>query len=174
MSKVRYCLIDGAQQYGTDILELLAESDNEFVPPLSSRSSTTQKNLNETTQYADTSRYFEKMKTQQFILAIYKNKVAGFLSYIPGIIIEELCEWGEIEYVSTIIVRKNMRKKRIATNLYRVLIERSSSRKIVTRTWSTNTGHINLLGKLAFNEILRIENGRGEGIDTVYFGREII
>jgi len=40
---------------------------------------------------------------------------------------------------------------------------------IVTRTWSTNISHSNLLHKLSFKEIKHIINHRGNGINTVYY-----
>jgi ribosomal protein S18 acetylase RimI-like enzyme len=50
--------------------------------------------------------------------------------------------------------------------------EKYADRNIFTRTWSTNTAHISILKKYNFREIHRIENDRGEGIDTVYFSRK--
>jgi RimJ/RimL family protein N-acetyltransferase len=43
---------------------------------------------------------------------------------------------------------------------------------LFTRTWSTNAAHIAILGKFGFSQIARIENDRGEGIDTVYFAKK--
>jgi hypothetical protein len=42
-----------------------------------------------------------------------------------------------------------------------------------TRTWSTNASHLDLLDELGFDLIKRVEDDRGDGIDTVYYGIEI-
>lgn len=75
-------------------------------------------------------------------------------------------------YISTLIVHPDMRRRGIANKLYARMLKKHSTRYIFTRTWSTNMGHIRILSTLKFYEHLRLEDDRGEGIDTVYFRRE--
>lgn len=44
---------------------------------------------------------------------------------------------------------------------------------VTTRTWSTNHSHIHVLMKLGFELVKKIDNSRGEGVDTVYY-RKIV
>ena len=41
---------------------------------------------------------------------------------------------------------------------------------VTTRTWDSNDRHLDLLSDLGFELLTRIEDDRGEGIDTVYYG----
>lgn len=162
------------QKYSEDIRELLKEADREFVPPLSSRIGTTQNTFGSSGEATDDIEpYFRNIKKQWAIIAVANGKVLGFMSLIPNHNIPNISESFERNiYLSTIIVKKEFRKSGIAEKLYDALLSRFNDRRIFTRTWSLNTGHLHLLDKKDFYEILNEENGRGEGIDTVYYCHE--
>ena len=84
-------------------------------------------------------------------------------------------------YISTICVRKEFRRKGITEQMY-WYIENSlpkdmSSQYVSTRTWSTNISHINLLKKRNYEITHTIRNDRilkdGTKVDTVYFGKNL-
>ena len=161
-----------SQEYAKSIWELLQANDQEFVPPLSDRISTTQQNF-EIDSNIQTENglnlYFHNMIKQSFILALEKKQVVGFLSYIPN---HNLCINSKsiiCDYVTTIIINAKYRKQGIARKMYKHLFSISVSPAFATRTWSTNLAHIKLLDSEGFQLFLRIPNDRGLGIDTVYY-----
>ena len=60
---------------------LLAEADNEFVPPLSSRSSSTQQNFSNTLQSDNITTYFEQLKNQRFAVVFEEGELIAFVSF---------------------------------------------------------------------------------------------
>lgn len=152
------------KEYQQQIRNLLILCDNEFVPPLSSRISSTQQQLkNAMPQNHFVDNYFACLCDQMNCILVEDNKVIGFVSYIENTV-------TELEvYISTIIVNPDYRRKRYAQELYRHILTCYPDTKIRVRTWSTNVGHINLLNHLGFTEYRRIKDDRGEGIDTIYF-----
>ncbi len=163
------------KRYLDDVLALLTESDQDFVPPLSSRSSTTQSYFEAgATQGSSVAAYFEKLRKQPIFLALQDGKVVGFLSIIkrytyPGIAFEK--KYADNVYVSTVVVSKAHRGCGIAVQMYRALLTKFSTKYILTRTWSTNEHHIKILRSYRFDKFEVRPNDRGHGIDTVYFCR---
>ena len=157
-----------------EVYALLAESDQDFVP-LSSRTSTTQSYFEEDAVKGSSVReYFEKLKKQPIFLALQDGKVVGFISLIkrytyPGIAFEK--KYADNVYVSTIVVAKACRGCGYAVLLYRALLQKFSTKYILTRTWSTNEHHIKILRSYRFDKFEVRPNDRGHGIDTVYFCR---
>jgi ribosomal protein S18 acetylase RimI-like enzyme len=157
------------EQYSNDIWELIKGSNNDFVPPLSTRYSTCQKDMKTDQSKADEPiLYFELLKSQSFILAIENNTAIGLLSFIPD---KEMESGLKGNYITTIIVDKNYRNHGITKRMYDKLFEISHNKSIITRTWSTNYTHIHILKELNFKLIKEIENDRGNGINTVYYCR---
>lgn len=154
-----------------DIWALLVAADAEFVPPLSSRTQTTQTALSGGEAGASPRQYFLGLLQQSFLLTEENGRVVGFLSFRPAYRFEKNGMDFVCNYISTIIVAKSHRKQGLTSKMYGKLFEISGKTPIVTRTWSENAAHIALLHKLQFREILRIPDDRGPGIDTVYFLR---
>ena len=153
------------------ILDMLVAADNDFIPPLSSRTSTTQSNLTGGEKCPDgVKNYFEEMKPQMLLTVSENGKVLGFMSYkenyVNGPIKEE--DTPNI-YLSTMIVRSECRGRGISTAIYGHLTEKYSDRNIFTRTWATNASHTKTLSRYGFETLCVLPNDRGEGIDTVYF-----
>lgn len=167
------CLFEKERQHTIyqDVLQLLQEADQEFVPPLSSRSSATQQDFSGVSENSNgVLSYFEQLKQQRFIGALENGKLLGFVSFRENYQCREIPpeELPNI-YISTLIVRPEARGKGVTTALYDRLFTEYRNSNIFTRTWSTNLAHTKILGKYGFNLFRSLPNDRGNGIDTVYF-----
>ena len=187
-----------SEKYRDQIYKMIEDADTEFVPHLSKRSSTTQQVLSDDDpeegeskerggtgsivfdrksdfkKKADVSSYYENVLRQSAILAIdEEDRVCGFMSFIPHHDVEmgSSNKLEDVLYLSTLIVDKKMRRMGISRRMYETLFASFPDRRIVTRTWSTNDGHLPLLKRLGFQLLEVIPNDRGEGIDTVYYGK---
>ena len=162
--------------YEKEIQKILYDADDEFVPALSARASTTQTLLSEDTinDNHGAYEYFQTMKKQSIILAVEEEGAMAFLSFIPGYHLtvqdEELIKTS---YVSTIVVSPEYRGRGICPLLYDKLFSLSKDNSVSTRTWSTNISHISILRKLGFKTIATLPDDRGKGVDTVYFCKEL-
>lgn len=158
------------EEYSNQILEMLTAGDNDFVPPLSARSSTTQTNLTGVKGSLDgVVSYFNEMMKQKIICSVSKGKVLGFVSFKENYVTDAFDKTPNI-YLSTLILRPEARGKNLTFNIYDYLFNVVySNSSVYTRTWSTNAPHVKILSKFNFAEILRKKNDRGEGIDTVYY-----
>ena len=170
------------EQYHDALLALLTDCDDEFIPPLSSRESTVQKDLSPGETAApqqDTERvlplsYCEALLKQHFYIAVDddrddpEERFVGFLSYIPHHTVALSCGDVTGAYVSTIIVRKDFRCLGITRRIYGTILAEAGE-PVFTRTWSTNHAHLHLLQSLGFQLIETIPDDRGPDIDTVYY-----
>ncbi len=154
-----------------DIRELLRLCDTEFVPYLSSRSSTTQSNLLYSKNQADgIDAYFENIAEQSAIVALDGKRVIAFMSFKNDYICEHITQkYLPNLYVTTVIVHPKYRRQNIASKMYDVLISRFNKHYIFTRTWSTNLSHIRILISLGFHEHCVLCDDRGPDIDTNYY-----
>lgn len=153
------------------ILELLTLCDGEFVPPLSSRSSTTQRELTDTGERgAAPYAYFESIREQSALVALEGGRVLGVMSFRKDYVSQEIPRETQPNlYVTTVAIHPKRQGEGIAGALYDKLIDRFVGYHIFTRTWSTNSGHISLLRSRKFYERHRLVDDRGQGIDTVFF-----
>ena len=157
-----------------EIWEILKTADNEFVPPLSSRYDTVQRDFADfgSTMIPEPTKYFEALLGQSFLLYMENGHIKGFISFIDGYS-SDLTECPVCIYISTIIVIPSERQKGITQKMYSHLFNARKNIPVLIRTWSENRSHIHILQKLGFNLLKRIPNDRGEGIDTVYFMRGV-
>lgn len=154
-----------------EVLEMLEAADGDFVPPLSSRSSSTQKDLSgNAKRETGVQEYFQQLKEQRFAAVFDRERLIAFVSYRENYTCPEIGELPNI-YLSTLIVRPEARGRGVTTALYGVLFDRYKDRSIFTRTWSANAAHIKVLMKYGFSVIRVLPDHRGPGIDTVYFQR---
>lgn len=175
-------------RYEDQVWEVLCEIDDEFVPPLSSRESSAQNDLDirgdESGGAGESDggsrnpvSYFGEMKGQNFVLALNDSRVAGFLTFRHRYECKFLREIGPSNYVTTIGVKRKLRGQGIASRMYDYLVNQLPSGYrldyISTRTWSTNHAHISILEKKGFEVVERLPNHRGEGIDTIYFAKKL-
>jgi ribosomal protein S18 acetylase RimI-like enzyme len=145
----------------------------EFVPPLTARSTTTQRSLTGTAEPQEAS-YFDHLRHQHNLLLFVEGELQGFLSFLPSYRDFRLPRADTCLYVSTIAVRPSARGHGYARLLYERLFALPNTLPawVVLRTWSTNVGHIGLLSSLGFKVMLTIPDDRGRGIHTLYFGRQ--
>lgn len=170
MSKIVYEI----DKYENQIWEMLKKADTEFIPPLSSRNSTTQKDLSGSQGSASPEGpidYFNTMKTQPIIIVLDEatDTVMGFMSYIPYKEFEPSLNMKGAMYASTMVVSPQFRGHHVATTLYSELIRLAGDKDLALRTWSTNAPHLKVLSNYGFTLEKTLPNDRGEGIDTVYF-----
>ena len=156
-----------------DVRNILYKADNEFVPPLSARASTTQSDLKSETNQHTLSNYFDAMSKQSFILAMDEDRVVGFLSYIPNHPVQLEDDEVICSYASTIVVDENARGQGITEGMYKKLFDITKDKRVGTRTWSQNHAHIHILEKMGFELALTLKDDRGPGVDTVYYIRGI-
>ncbi|MGN0415956.1 MAG: GNAT family N-acetyltransferase [Agathobacter sp.] len=156
--------------YDDGVMALLKETDGEFFPPLSTRTSTTQKNLVPAEiREPSLEPYFGGLKKQAVILATREDAVAGILSFIPRCRKTLGDREYDVLYITTVIVGKKHRRKGISTAMYEKLMQEFPDRDILIRTWSENQGQRAALEKLGFRLIMCIPDDRGKGMDTVYY-----
>lgn len=166
-----------SDKYGEEVWDILCECDSEFVPPLSSRESSFQPKLSKLNdvQNVKPKSYFEIMKKQHFLLALKGGKVIAFMTFRGGYFCPELSENSPSNYITTICVLEQFRRQGVAEMFYDHMINHLKGKVrqpfITTRTWSSNKGHIKLLGKLGFVNSTCLVDHRGIGVDTVYFSK---
>lgn len=152
--------------------DLLQATDHEFVPHLSSRTSSTQTQLiGETAQEPSVEPYLEALLTQRFIIATdaETSTLSAFMSYKPHYA-HPNHPAGLGHYVTTTIVHPQHRRHKLAATMYKTMIDqaRTDGALIIARTWSTNYPRLRLADTLGFTVDAHIEDDRGPGIDTVY------
>ena len=78
--------------YSRQVRELLKLADREFVPPLSTRGSSTQADLSAAQALeAGVDAYFETMQTQPVVLEIENGKCLGFMAFKENYTCSEIC-----------------------------------------------------------------------------------
>ena len=156
------------------IRRLLELADEEFVPPLSARTGTDQRDGLDDSAGDSLDAYLDAALDHTYILARVDGEVVGGLSFHDGYEIPELEGYLPSNYVSTVIVHPDHRRHGYARGLWKRMLRGlpDSCREpyVTTRTWSTNDSHVALLMELGFEEVTRIPDDRGPGLDTVYFG----
>lgn len=164
--------------YQSQVFDLLIQCDKEFVPPLSQRTSTTQQILNSTSSGPDSApdSYFQVLQEQSVLLCVAHGSLLGFMSFRKNHICEDVRDNLPTIYVTTVIVNPAHRGRGLTAAMYQSLqeIAREEHSSVSTRTWSSNHAHIKILSRMGFYELLRIPNGRGPGIDTVYYRKDSI
>lgn len=158
------------QSIYAEAYKLLEAADNEFVPPLSSRDSSTQQDFSKTAKSDSIEKYFEQLKVQRFAAVFEEDELIAFVSYKENYTCSEISK-SELPniYLSTLVVSPKARGKGVTKALYGRLFSYYEKVNIFTRTWSTNIAHIKILEKYGFEVIKVLKNDRGNSIDTVYF-----
>ncbi len=138
---------------------LIEKYEGEFVPPLSKRPS-----AGGGLEGGSLREYISSLLSAKVLAAKKDRRVIGCLCYkmqmLPFVS-------KPVPLVSTVIVEKPFRSVGVGRALYQKAI--SENKELYVRTWNTNTNHIKLLERLGFQEVYRIKDHRGKGIDTVYW-----
>ncbi len=159
--------------YREQILEMMYEADNDFVPPMSARFSPFQTDLSGKPSAADgIVAYYNSMVNESMLCAIEDGRIIGFVTYVENMKNKVFEGILPNLYICTLIVRPEARGRGLTYKMYDHLFDVVYPyHSLFTRTWSTNFAHSSILKKYGFSEIHRIENDRGDNIDTVYFGK---
>ena len=181
--KIEYRGIVTDEKEKKQIWDILCECDREFYPPLSARNSSVQKDLrteesSDRDQIVKPTVYFDEMIQQYFILAFDDaGKMTGYMTFKKDYICDALQNFGKSLYITTICVKKDCRRQHVMNSLYECMETEAakicSCPRISTRTWSENEAHMRGMEQRGYDLLCRLENDRGPGIDTVYYGRKI-
>lgn len=168
----------GASTFAHEVERLLRKYDDDFVPPLSTRDSTSQQeNLDGEPEHTGIDAYLQECLDQNLIIAQHNGDVIGFLSYGTLDSLDGLQEYAPCLYVSTTIIEKEYRNQGVGTLLNEYLfdnmLESFDVKYVVRRTWSTNTASKNYIESLGFREIKRVKDHRQEGIDSLYYAKPV-
>ena len=173
MLEYKLLSMEEQKKYYDQIFEMMIAGDKDFIPPLSARSSTTQKDLTLTESSMEGLKsYFEEMKAQRFMVCLDGDTLVCFLSFKENFTNDKIHNEDLPNiYMSTLIMRPQYRGQKVTQTLYGKLFDIYSHANIFTRTWSTNIAHIKILSKFNFEIIATLKDDRGKGIDTVYFAK---
>lgn len=160
--------------YKDEIFTLLKAADDDFLPPLSQRSVNRETNRNtfSDTKSDENIRDYASAMARENILAIFEDgELSGFVSFAENLKSEIIAETPNI-YIGTAVISEKLRGRGTLTRAYDHLFTALYPKhNLFTRTWSTNSAHIRVLDKFGFEKIKTLKNDRGEGIDTIYFGK---
>ena len=183
MTEIRYIGVPTEEKDLFDLFEILCACQHEFVPPLCARTSSVQKTLAVDRPKSDAcgrpTAYFEEMRSQHFVVArADEGRMVGFLTFKPRYTCPQLRRYGENIYMTTACVLPPWRGQGIVSGMYDVvegaLPQALRTPYVTTRTWSTNLTQMHAFPKRGYEQCARIEDDRGEGIDTVYFAKRIL
>ena len=174
---MEFVLLSEAQkdQYRDEIIGMIAACDHEFVPPLSQRHGPTQTDFSGALQTEDNlPAYYAEMRKNEILAAFEGEELLGFVAFKRDMTNQYLtAETLPNLYVAVLLVKPSARGMGLTSKMYRYLFgELHPNTNLYTRTWSTNAAHAAILRKFGLEIVIRIENDRGEGIDTVYFGKK--
>lgn len=157
-----------------EIRQLLEMCDQDFVPPLSHRNSTSQTNWAETEEKTDgIAEYLENICSQHVVLWKEEGVVRAFMTWKDHFNCENLEAYPDSCYLTTLCVWPDYRGQGISEVMYaeaeKDIAAKFPGSRITLRTWSTNGAQEHILDKLGYSLVRRLKDDRGEGIDTVYF-----
>ena len=172
-----FLLLSPAQkeQYRAQLFALLEQGDNDFVPPLSARFSTSDTAFSaETVSKNGVLAYFNDMIREDILAAVEDGALLGFVTFKKDLVKPPLDESTLPNlYICTLLVDPAARGRALTKRMYAHLFDTLYPNvNLYTRTWSTNAAHIAILSHFGFSLFKRIENDRGPGIDTVYFEKK--
>lgn len=170
--EMRDCLSDEREQ--EEVLAVLRECDNDFVPPLSCRRSTHQRCLLKTGKNPEGVRaYFNEICRQHTMLLKKNREVIGFLSFQRPYSCPELSSYKKVTYLTTLCIKNAYRGRGLSRSIYKNVLsyinEKYPKDVIAFRTWTTNQAQMHLAKELNMQLAARIKDDRGIGIDTVYY-----
>ena len=167
-SKEEIIMVDElSEQQKKDIYELLKDSDNDFIPPLSERAGTSHKFSEK--QNGSLKKFYEEIIKESFLLLLNNGKVEGFFSFLKDHHLELKEQTVICDYITIIIINSKGRNKGYTKKMYNTFLNQRKGRIIATRTWSLNYAHMHILDTLGFKLVQTDKNDRGVNIDSVYY-----
>ena len=155
------------EQQKKDIFELLQNSDNDFIPPLSARADTVHK-FNEK-QNGCLVKFYEEIIKENFLLLLNNGKVEGFFSFLKDHYLELKEQIIFCDYITIILINSKVRNKGYTKKMYNAFLNQRKGRNVATRTWSLNYAHLHILDSLGFKLVQTDKDDRGVNIDSVYY-----
>ena len=155
------------EQQKKDIFELLQNSDNDFIPPLSARADTVHK-FNEK-QNGSLVKFYEEIIKENFLLLLNNGKVEGFFSFLKDHYLELKEQIIFCDYITIILINSKVRNKGYTKKMYNAFLNQRKGRNVATRTWSLNYAHLHILDSLGFKLVQTDKDDRGVNIDSVYY-----
>lgn len=157
--------------------ELLKACDKEFVPYLSERTYEEEEMVQSVDKKDGPVNYYRMLLSNYIIAAYEEDEIVAILAFSQ----EHKCDSYPVclnsNYIINICVHPKARGQHIAVKLYEFMeknLPELQRRNLLTiRTWSTNQTQIYLLDKLGYQQGAVIKNDRGNGIDTIYFYKEV-
>jgi ribosomal protein S18 acetylase RimI-like enzyme len=170
---MEFILLSAAQKslYRPQLLDVMRICDKDFVPPLSARHSTSDTAFTHKTVCENgITAYLDDMLAHHVLAAVEDGALLGFVAfktdYAHGPITADALP---NLYICTLMLAPAARGRGLAAQMYTHLFnELYPQTDLYTRTWSTNGAHLKILSRFGFSVMARIENDRGNGIDTVY------
>ncbi|MFB6109037.1 MAG: GNAT family N-acetyltransferase [Haloplanus sp.] len=163
-------------RYRESVADLLADFDDAFVPPLTGSDRDAVARSSDEHGPATLGGYVERCLDRPMLGAFDGDDLVGFCSFHPVVRSRYLDGYTPANHVSILLVRRPYRNRGVATRFYRRLLTDldSALRRpyVTTKTWSTNHAHLRVLDKHGFDCVARVEDDRGDGVDTVYYAAE--
>lgn len=163
------------EKYKAQLLRMLTEADNDFLPPLSQRNVDPETNRNTFSKVSsekNIGNYCDGMLHEAVLGVFEEGELCGFVSFAENLRNEIITETPNI-YIGTAVISEKLRGRGTLTRTYDYLFNTLfPERNLFTRTWSTNAAHIRVLEKFGFEKLKTIPNDRGDGIDTIYFAKK--
>jgi len=150
------------QEYSDErqkIMDFIKLVDRDFYPPISKR-----KKIDD---YVE-----DNLAEPHYLLLAYdKEQIVG--SVCVGL---DKPKRGE-GYIDWVAIIPQYRKQGLATRLIdsvEVYLTKNNFDKVKVRTWSTNIASVALYNKLGFRVDYLVKDDRGEGIDSIYFAKDLL
>ena len=155
-----------------DVSALCRRCDADFVPPLSQRRSTHQRDLSEAGGSMDA--YLGELLDQPAVVARdASGALVGFLSWKPGFCAEPPLMGRRCAYVTTVVVVPELRGHHIAERLYERFESVCGEPLAMCRTWSENTAYLVVLQRRGWRMLVTYTGARGSDCDTVYLSKTL-
>lgn len=173
MVAVQY--VSTPENHKIEMRGILSCVDEEFVPPLTGEFRENITRTDEEGGQTDIEGYVQRCLERPLIGAILDGRLVGLLSFEHIDNAPPIEPYTPTNHVEIIAVHPEYRGQGLATEMYNYVIEELPSElsrpHISTKTWDSNTRHIEILDRFGFKLVHREPDDRGPGVDTVYYAR---
>jgi ribosomal protein S18 acetylase RimI-like enzyme len=159
------------------VRRLLSTADEAFVPPLTDDARATISRPGDDDGPTSIDEYVAACLDRPMVGAVDDGQLVGFASFESRTESDPLADYTPTNHVDVLVVDERYRNQGIATAFYKYLCSSLPSDlhqpAVSTKTWSTNRPHIAILEALSFDCVHRVVDDRKEGVDTVYYARQV-